>query len=159
MFIAMFLLLALLVNFVYSYSTAVSKLVSLARSSGLYRRSALEVSGARVVNEVEVVFNLTNRGPEPTTLDLTSTLLVDYSAEGLGHVVEVLNYGTSWYVREVVIGTNTYSIATGFPVELKPGATAMIRASLSSNIVPGSTVTIVFTDRWGSRVEYTFTYS
>jgi len=152
---AMVILLAIIANFVITYVATASRLLDLSK---YYRRPTLLITQARTVGGNTVILNITNQGPESVIIDASTTLLLDYRSEGgPGRVVEVLSYGTSWYVDALVIGGSSYPVTPGAVIEVKPGATASAVATVSSNIAPGSTVVLVLVDRWGSRVEYVFT--
>jgi hypothetical protein len=152
--LAMVILLAVLTNFVVTYVATAGRLLELSR---YYRRPTLLIGGARVVGGGRVVFNVTNQGPESVIVDSSTTLLLDYQAgDGSGRVTELLSYGTSWYVEALVVGGSTYPVTPGAAVEVKPGATARVVATVGGGIAPGSTVILVLVDRWGSRAEYVF---
>ncbi len=159
MIVSMIAVLATLANFIVTYAVNMNKVLELKRLEGSSQKPMLLVVDA-YVEGCNITFKLRNLGPTSAFMNPSSTLIVDYYVnETAEHAVEVLSYGVSWYVAELVVGNNSYPMAVGEPVELKPGATAVIRASLGFVPSPNQTVVLVLMDGRGVRTEYVFTYS
>lgn len=150
----MFATLVYVANTVVTHMTLVSRALNTLREENTYLKQSLAITSASYLNNC-IVFNLSNFGSTSVILDESLTLLLEYSSSS-GKVIEVLEYGKSWFLEGVYIGSRLYPVRN--TLELRPGATASIKACSTQMPIPGEPILIVITTLRGVRAEYVFTY-
>lgn len=150
----MFATLVYVANTVITNIAFVSKALNTLREENTYLKQVLTIMSANYLDNC-VFFNLSNLGSTAVLLDESSTLLLEYSGSS-GKVIEVLEYGKSWFIEGVYIGGKLYS--TRDALELRPGAIASAKACPTQVPTPREPILIVITTSRGVRAEYVFTY-
>ena len=153
----MLITLFIVFNTLTTYMDTINNYVKNIEKDHYLSKPVLVISNASIVNDTCIMFRINNTGSTYTLLDNSFTVIVDYYEDGtLNHYIEVLKYNESWYVVSITVGSHTYNVPKGYPIELKPGGSANIIACVSHTISRDKSVIISVCDLYGVRAEYVF---
>ena len=115
-------------------------------------RASLEIHNV-TINSTSIDFNLSNNGEVDVVIDNTSIIIVDYFYNS-SQRVELLVYGSDWYIDSITTGPLVETIRPGEIVYLEPSSVAHVTLTLSYPPDSNTTLRIVFCNSVGVKTSY-----